>query len=332
MANRSLEFKVGAFLLGAFAIGVGLVVALGKFSLGPGSAFVVDYDYVGSLQEGAAVKLAGVRVGKVTKVDFLAGRDDPEVGRRVYVRTTVWIERRALPAVGRDAAFFINTSGVLGEQYIEVVPGRETAELAPGSVVRGVDPPRMDLLVSRLFDVVDGLAGVLATDRTHISALLTNGAEAVEELRGALVDNRQRIPALLENAGKLAGSGARFLDRIPTSEVSSLLRSADATLRSGKQLIDDNGPKLGRTLDAATSTLGAITPERMDRALVVADKAATAIDAAGGLLGEAQGLVADARQGKGTLGALLVKDEVYADVREMVEDLKRNPWKFFWKE
>lgn len=330
--SRSLEFRVGAFLLGALAVGIALVVYLGNFSLGPGATFRVDYDYIGSLQEGAAVKLAGVRVGKVTKVAFLAGKDDPEVGRRVYVRATIWVEKKALPAIAADSAFFINTAGVLGEQYVEIVPGKQASLLTPGVVVRGMDPPRVDLVVSRLFDVVDGLAVVLSTDRQHISSLLTHGAEAVEELHAMLVNNRQQIPDLLKNAGALAGSGARFLDRIPEQEVVALLRTADATLLSGKRTIDESGPKLAKALDAASSSLATITPERIDRALVVADKAATAADSASGLLGEAKALVGDIRQGKGTVGALLVKDEIYADVREMVEDLKRNPWKFFWKE
>jgi phospholipid/cholesterol/gamma-HCH transport system substrate-binding protein len=38
------------------------------------------------------------------------------------------------------------------------------------------------------------------------------------------------------------------------------------------------------------------------------------------------------RKGNGTAGALLVREEIYADLREMIRDLKRNPWKFFWKE
>ncbi|MBK9069754.1 MAG: MCE family protein [Myxococcales bacterium] len=332
MANRSLEFRVGAFLLGAVGVGLALVIALGNFSLGPGKKFRVDYDYIGSLQEGAAVKLAGVRVGKVTDVAFMAGELDATVGRRVYVRTTIWVEKKALPAVGKDAAFFINTAGVLGEQYIEIVPGADVALLAPGSIVRGMDPPRVDLVVSRLFDVVDGLASVLATERSQVSSLLRNGAATVEELHALLVANREQIPALLKNAGALAGSGARFLDRVPEAEVAQLLRSADATLQAGKRALDENSPKVGRALEAATSGLQTITPERVDRALVVADKAATAADAASGLLGEARSLLADARKGKGTVGALLVNDEIYADVREMVEDLKRNPWKFFWKE
>ena len=33
-----------------------------------------------------------------------------------------------------------------------------------------------------------------------------------------------------------------------------------------------------------------------------------------------------------TSGPLLSRDELYSDLRELIRDLKRNPWKFFWKE
>jgi len=50
------------------------------------------------------------------------------------------------------------------------------------------------------------------------------------------------------------------------------------------------------------------------------------------LLDNANGIVSDLRAGKGTAGALLSRDELYSDLRELIRDLKRNPWKFFWKE
>ena len=38
------------------------------------------------------------------------------------------------------------------------------------------------------------------------------------------------------------------------------------------------------------------------------------------------------RAGKGTAGAFVWDDAIYLDLKEMVRDLKRNPWKFLWKE
>ena len=47
---------------------------------------------------------------------------------------------------------------------------------------------------------------------------------------------------------------------------------------------------------------------------------------------DAQSIVAKIKKGEGTVGALLMDEEVYDDVQEMVRDLKHNPWKFLWRE
>ena len=63
----------------------------------------------------------------------------------------------------------------------------------------------------------------------------------------------------------------------------------------------------------------------LDELMVVGNKvAAVATDAAA--------LTQDLRRGRGTAGALLVDPQVYDDLKELTRDLKRNPWKFFWKE
>jgi hypothetical protein len=75
-----------------------------------------------------------------------------------------------------------------------------------------------------------------------------------------------------------------------------------------------------------------ITEQRLggvDRAI---DSAAIAAGRAGALLDNTNGMVTDLRAGKGTAGALLSRDELYTDLRELIRDLKRNPWKLFWKE
>ena len=91
-------------------------------------------------------------------------------------------------------------------------------------------------------------------------------------------------------------------------------------------------PPASSFLTDATRVTGLITEQRLgtvDRAL---DSAATAAGRASTLLDNANAVVVDLRAGKGTAGALLSRDELYSDLRELLRDLKRNPWKFFWKE
>ncbi len=116
--TRGLEFKVGMLVLTAIGIAATLVFVLGTFSFESGYTIEVDYNFSGNIKSGAPVKLAGIRVGKVEQVRLMDGKVDAATGRRVLVRLKVWIEDRVSDTIRKDAEFFVNTSGVLGEQYL----------------------------------------------------------------------------------------------------------------------------------------------------------------------------------------------------------------------
>src|SRR5262249_30282296 len=157
------EFRVGVLILISSAILIGFIFVLGNLSLRSGFSISADFDYVGSLQPGAPVKVSGIKVGKVTDVEFFGGKPDPSIGgKRVQVRVTPWMEARVRDSIRRDAEFYINTAGVLGEQYLEIVPGRdwEGPPIAADTIVHNDDvhhwvhdPPRTDLVVARLYEV-----------------------------------------------------------------------------------------------------------------------------------------------------------------------------------
>src|SRR5689334_1684340 len=102
-SERGLEFKVGLLVLVSSAILVGFIFILGNFSLRSGFTIYVDYDYIGALQPGAPVKVSGIKVGKVSDVEFVGGKPDAKLGgKRVQVRVTAWIEDRARDSIRSD--------------------------------------------------------------------------------------------------------------------------------------------------------------------------------------------------------------------------------------
>src|SRR5258706_3889274 len=177
MRERGLEFKVGLLILIGGGILLAFVFVLGNFSLRSGFTVKVDFDYIGSLQAGAPIKVSGIKVGKIKDVEFIGGQIDPAIGKRVQVRVTAWIEDRVRDSIRADAEFFINTAGVLGEQYLEIVPGHDwdhpaIAEAAVIHDARVHDPPRTDLVVARLNQVLEGVSEVLRTEKGSIKTLL----------------------------------------------------------------------------------------------------------------------------------------------------------------
>ena len=80
------------------------------------------FDNIGGLKPGAAVKSAGVVVGRVKAIDF--------DGETFQARVTLDIEsRHQFP---RDSSLSILTSGLLGEQYVGLSPGADERNLAGG--------------------------------------------------------------------------------------------------------------------------------------------------------------------------------------------------------
>ena len=101
------------------------------------------------------------------------------------------------------------------------------------------------------------------------------------------------------------------------------------------ELKTELGPLLQKTkraLDGVSdlaSTLGPEEKKKLQRSL---DELLALSSKVSAVASDAQSLLSDVKRGKGTAGALLTDPQIYDDLKELTRDLKRNPWKFFWKE
>src|SRR5688572_16526822 len=269
---RALEIKVGLLIVVAAAVLAGFVFVLGSFSVGEGYKLYVDFNFSGNIQPGAPVKVSGIKVGKVEDVLFLGGRLDEKSGRRVQVRVVVWVEDRVKEAIRADAEFFVNTQGVLGEQYLEIAPGsHEQPALGEEKVVVGVDPPRTDLIVARLYEFLDSTTKLLHDDKDLIRDLLRNSAGAVQELNLLLAENRKELGELIRGSARLAGEAAQLLadTRAGLGDPKVLGRAIanlDGTLVSARGAIDELTPRAARLLDDGARVTALVTEDRVERA------------------------------------------------------------------
>ncbi len=86
---------------------------------------VAKFDNVGGLKPKAAVRSAGVVVGRVEKIVF----DD----KSFQARVTLALESRF--AFPKDSSLKILTSGLLGEQYLGLEAGADGSNLAAGDTI-----------------------------------------------------------------------------------------------------------------------------------------------------------------------------------------------------
>jgi phospholipid/cholesterol/gamma-HCH transport system substrate-binding protein len=130
MQTKALELLVGAF----FALGVAAVfimtfrvASVSGVGEGKGYSVTADFENIGGLRIGAAVTLAGVRVGRVRDIVI----EPTTFEARVHMR--IANEYGNLP---KDTSAAILTAGLLGEQYIGLSPGGEEEALADGDAIK----------------------------------------------------------------------------------------------------------------------------------------------------------------------------------------------------
>jgi phospholipid/cholesterol/gamma-HCH transport system substrate-binding protein len=122
------DLWVGLFvLIGSLAILFLALQAANLLSLNFQSNYRVEarFDNIGGLKPKAAVKSAGVVVGRVESITF----DD----KTFQARVTLALETRY--QFPKDSSLKILTSGLLGDQYIGIEAGADDKILASGDVI-----------------------------------------------------------------------------------------------------------------------------------------------------------------------------------------------------
>ncbi len=114
MKKYSTELFVGIFVLVGLLCVAYLTIRLGKMDLftDKGYTLVAKFSSTTGLRSGAEVEVAGVSVGKVTKI-----RLGPKFESVVHMRIHDGI------TLAEDSGASVKTSGLIGDKYISLSPG-----------------------------------------------------------------------------------------------------------------------------------------------------------------------------------------------------------------
>lgn len=337
--ERSIEVKVGILILVSMTILGGFLLIMGGLSFEKTYTVYVDFDNPGGLQPGAPVRVAGVKVGKVEDLKFMGGKVDPQTNRRTLVRAKLALEKRVQDAIHEDADFYVTTQGVLGEQFMAVEPGTVSKpSLAENAIVKGIDPPRLDLFLAKAYELLDTTMNGIRNNRELISDIATNTAGLLKNLNGVLSDNRERINRTVANLEALSAEANQLTHdaKIRYVDNPKIARTIDNIDRISQDLQRDSGPLLKDAKEAmaninrVSATVG--SPEEQAKLKKTLDEVAQLATRANATAADAQAIVTHIKKGEGTVGGLVMDEAIYDDLQELARDLKHNPWKFLWKE
>lgn len=197
---RTTGLKIGIFMVVMLMLTAALFAIFGQYRGGAESRYTAIFDDVSSLKSGDSVRVAGVRVGTVNKVDL-----QPDNTVHVGFGADRAI---ALTAGTRAAVRYLN---LVGDRFLELLDTPGSAKIQPpGSVIpadRTEAALDLDLLLGGLKPVVQGLNPQAVNALTTSLIQILQGQEGnVESLfaktsafSNALADNSQTVQQLIDN-------------------------------------------------------------------------------------------------------------------------------------
>ena len=301
------------------------------------------FDNAQGLRVGAPVRLAGVDIGNVTKIEIVSGRPADPVEVTMKVNTTYHT------SMHKDSVTIMSTAGILGETYIDIDSSvAKGAEVVDGDTLTARDQPQiedvvrasqgtlqnMDVLVKRL----DGILAYIESGKGSIGKVIFDPGlydrlnATVAEFKG-LMDDIQNGKGSL---GPLLTSDEAYKKAIAAiDKVNLMIDDLQAGKGSAGKLLKDpelydnsnktiaNLRQLTDDMNAGKGALGKFTHDQE-----FANKLQETIN-------NLQALTERMEKGEGTAGMLFKDPALYnnsnqmlVETRELVKAIREDPKKY----
>jgi phospholipid/cholesterol/gamma-HCH transport system substrate-binding protein len=216
--------KIGVFMLIVLAILGFFVLKIEDLPLGRGAqgrTVKAVFDSVAGLDNKSAVRVAGVRVGKVADIKL-----------RPDGKAEVTLELDKDVQLHGNAAAKVANLGLLGEKYVELDPGTVDVPLLPAEqqniVLRGSQPVSMDDVTNQVAAIANDVKAITASLRgvmggpagqQRLEDIVVNVGEITRQVRELIAANRTNVDATMANA--------RAISEALRVEIPQLARSID---------------------------------------------------------------------------------------------------------
>ncbi|HLC27700.1 MAG TPA: MlaD family protein [bacterium] len=339
MARKGLspEAKVGLFVLAGIVLLTYMTFRLGGIHFGkkPGYLLTAVLDTVAGLDVKAPVKVAGVRVGEVEKIDLVGGK----------AQVTLRIDPKY--QIKKNAVMAIRTQGLLGEKYVEISePVQEAQYLKSGeSIQQTRRTSDFDELVTRLAGVTDdakqltsSLKNVLGSPQgeENLKRILVNVDALAANLNQLVISNRQNLTALVNN---LNDSVSLNKDRF-----NAIMNNTETLTQSLKTLVQENQAPLGNTLhnleqfsstlkqdtpglvkslDTLSTNLQGVVTENRENLKGTMENLRTSTEKLEKTLESMNTITDKIARGEGTIGKLVTEDTAYKNLNETLAGVNK---------
>jgi phospholipid/cholesterol/gamma-HCH transport system substrate-binding protein len=227
-----MEAKVGAFVLGCFAVFAFTVLYLlnAQYS-GHGTRYHTYLRYAGGLEPGASVLYGGINVGKVTAVRPWA--EDP-------TRIEILLEVKKDTPLNEKSVAKLGFVSVMNSAVLSITTGTIDAKrLPPESTITSQEAASLDEIAGKLATVADSANALITQAQGELQDISGNANHLLANLdtmTGA--QNQKKVQAILDNVDLLIANERPKIDRL-TDQLAKVSEHADDTIQNVNGTVTD---------------------------------------------------------------------------------------------
>jgi phospholipid/cholesterol/gamma-HCH transport system substrate-binding protein len=252
MLKLTAEAKVGLLVLAGSVFLLWMTFAVGKFEFGEKKGYVVItvFDSVAGLDEKAAVRMAGVKIGTVEKVELVDSR------ARLILRIAPGVR------IGRGAQAMIKTLGLLGEKYVEIIPAPPSERSSldrsdAGAIEDGGESPSPS---RRATWTSSSASSAISDDIKQVTSSLRQvfGSErGTRSMEDILADLRATTGNIRDFSSSLRSDGSELVMRL--NELAANLNDVVGENRDNLRTTMENVRQASRSAELALASIENIT-------------------------------------------------------------------------
>ncbi|MHB8093977.1 MAG: MlaD family protein [Candidatus Aminicenantales bacterium] len=286
------EIKIGLFLggtlliLGIFIFIVGDMSELFKK---PGYILNVHIESALGLEKSSSVKMAGIRIGYVKDIR-LHGRQ-AEVVMNIYPQFKV--------PKGSQAT--LASLGLLGERFMDIVPGNQETSFAPGETLEGLPAVSFDQIGSLFLSIGD-----------EIKQISVDLKKMVNEETG------ENLQLTLKNLASLTAGLDEFVARNKDGLGLSIREAAGSVTELSRRLTEISG-----SIDQAVAQFGGIAQDNRGDIRKDIEKVGEILTKMDQVVAKLNASVDKVQRGEGTLGRLLNEPDLLERAEGVVDDVRK---------
>jgi len=242
------EAKVGAFVLGCFAILAFTLVYLINAQF---SRDVVPYrtylHYAGGLEPGASVLFGGIAAGKVTAVR--PWKTDPtQIEILLEVKQDIPLNEKSVAKLG-----FVS---IMNSAALSISTGSNDAKrLTPGSLIPSQDAASLDEIAGKLATVADSANDLITQTKGELEGISGDARSLLANLNAVTgPPNQQRIQVMLDQVDGMLAEERPKIDRI-ADQLVALSKHADDTVQNVNGTVTDLRQPMQKDLAELQNTL-----------------------------------------------------------------------------